>query len=311
VGIANVVASSGTAFTLQQGRLLARFADTAYLFFDSDSAGIKAAIRSVDSLFNAGVEVKVISAPPGEDPDTLARQGAEPIKKLIEQAERYLQFRFRSFDRAGTGLVERNKLINELSEISSRISDESLKTLFIIEAAEIMQVDKALFGSTKRALSPTAKPSTAKLTEDDWGKRNQSTIEAEFVSLLLAHPHLLGKAAESIAPANLSSEKLRNLYNTLLISSGADGIVDTASFIGSLTDEALRKTATFLTTSAGRWSAENATAALNDFVATLSTKREHRSTVAELSARLKVAEEAGDKEQTQSILREFEEMRKQ
>ncbi len=315
VGIQNVVASSGTAFTLQQGRLLARFADTAYLFFDSDSAGIKAAIRSVDSLFNAGVEVKVISAPAGEDPDTLARQGAEPIRKLIEQAERYLQFRFRSFDRAGTGLVERNKLINELAEISARISDESLKALFVTEAAEIMQVDKALFSSGKQssrgATTGSAKPSPSHLSEDDWGKRNQSTIEAEFVSLLLAHPHLISAAAENISPDTLSSEKLRNLYNALLHASGAEGVIDTASFIGSLDNETVRKTATFLTTSAERWSAENATAALNDFIATLSTKRAHRSTIADLSARLKAAEEAGDKERTQALLREFAELRKE
>ncbi len=128
VGIKNVVASSGTAFTLQQGRLLARYADTAYLFFDADSAGIKAAIRSVDSLYNAGVEVKVISAPTGEDPDSMARRGAETIKELIKSAERYLQFRFRAFDRAGSGLVERNKLIGELKEISARIGDDSLKS---------------------------------------------------------------------------------------------------------------------------------------------------------------------------------------
>ncbi len=310
VGIENVVASSGTAFTLQQGRLLARYADTAYLFFDADSAGIKAAIRSVDSLYNAGVEVKVISAPAGEDPDSMARMGAEPIRTLIEKAERYLQFRFRSFDRSSAGLVERNKLVNELSEISARIGDESLKALFITEAAEVMQVDRQLFGAKKQAVTTTKTATGPQRTEDDWGRRSQATIEAEFVSLLLAQTHLISKAAEKIPVAALTSVKLRNLYEALLAACGAEGILNTASFIGALEDEALRKTATFLTTSSNRWSSETASVALEDFVAELSTKRDHQSSIAGLTARLRAAEEAGDKEEKQAILREFEEVRK-
>ncbi|MBN4056952.1 DNA primase [bacterium AH-315-J21] len=310
VGIENVVASSGTAFTQQQGKLLARYANTAYLFFDADSAGIKAAIRSVDSLYNAGVEVKVISAPAGEDPDSLARQGAETLHNIIAKAERYLQFRFKSFDRVNTGLVERNELISELTQISARIGDESLKELFITEAAEVMQVDKGLFRGTKQPDTAPRRSNTPSRTEDDWGQRNQSTIEAEFVSLLLAHTHLIANAAEQIKPEALKSIKLQNLYKALLTATGTTSALDAASFIGSLTDDTLRKTATFLVTSSNRWSDESASMALEDFVLTLATKRARQSSIAELTARLKTAEDSGDKETAQAILREFEEARK-
>jgi len=72
-GFENVAAVSGTAFTLEQARLLSRFADEVFVLFDSDQAGSSAALRSVEHLFAAGLEVKLIALPAGEDPDSLIR----------------------------------------------------------------------------------------------------------------------------------------------------------------------------------------------------------------------------------------------
>ncbi len=167
-----------------------------------------------------------------------------------------------------------------------------------------------MFQPSKSAEAPKRVPSAPKRTGDDWGKRSQATIEAEFVSLLLAHPHLIGAATESIAPKRLANIKLRNLYQRILTAVATGGVTDTASFIGSLDDDSLLTTATFLTTSSDRWNSETAPVALKDFVVSLSTQPEHRTSIKELSERLKAAEAAGDKEQTQAILREFEEVRK-
>lgn len=87
-GFAVAVASQGTAFTADHVTLLKRCADTADLVFDGDKAGIKAAIRTMGLFLAAGMPIRIVSLPPGEDPDSLLRtQGAEVFQALLDAAE--------------------------------------------------------------------------------------------------------------------------------------------------------------------------------------------------------------------------------
>ena len=73
-GIENVVASSGTALTQGQIRLIHRFTSNITVLYDGDAAGIKAALRGIDLLLEDGMNVKVVLLPDGEDPDSFARK---------------------------------------------------------------------------------------------------------------------------------------------------------------------------------------------------------------------------------------------
>ena len=73
-GIENVVASSGTALTPPQIRLIHRFTSNITVLYDGDAAGIKASIRGIDLLLEEGINVKVVLPPNGEDPDSFAKQ---------------------------------------------------------------------------------------------------------------------------------------------------------------------------------------------------------------------------------------------
>ncbi len=84
LGVTNVVAPQGTAFTPEQARLLRRFVERVILCFDSDTAGQNAVEKSLPSLLSAGIGVKVASLPKGEDPDSLIRrQGVEAFRDLL------------------------------------------------------------------------------------------------------------------------------------------------------------------------------------------------------------------------------------
>lgn len=86
-GFSNAIASLGTAFTGLQANLLKRYADEVYLTYDSDPAGIKAALRAIPILREAGVVAKVINMEPYKDPDEFIKaKGAEEFKKRIESA---------------------------------------------------------------------------------------------------------------------------------------------------------------------------------------------------------------------------------
>ncbi len=71
-GIDNVVASSGTALTTEQIRLIKRFSEDITILYDGDEAGIKASFRGIDMILEEGMNVKVVMLPEGEDPDSFA-----------------------------------------------------------------------------------------------------------------------------------------------------------------------------------------------------------------------------------------------
>ena len=95
-GFTNAVASLGTAFTSQHCSLLKRYTDLVYLCYDSDGAGVKAAMRAIPMLKEAGIRVKVINMRPYKDPDEFIKAlGAEEYEKRIEQAENSFLFEIR------------------------------------------------------------------------------------------------------------------------------------------------------------------------------------------------------------------------
>ena len=95
-GVKNVVAPQGTAFTSDQARILKRYAEEVVLCFDSDAAGQKAAIRSLDHLLPAGFSIRVATVPSPHDPDSFIKEnGPEAFQALIDQAEGFFDFYLR------------------------------------------------------------------------------------------------------------------------------------------------------------------------------------------------------------------------
>src|SRR5204862_6034674 len=73
-GIENVVASSGTALTVEQIRLISRYTKNITILYDGDPAGIKASMRGIDLILEEGLNVKVVLFPDGDDPDSFCRK---------------------------------------------------------------------------------------------------------------------------------------------------------------------------------------------------------------------------------------------
>jgi DNA primase len=101
-GVAEVVATCGTALTGSHARLLRRFAETAVLNFDQDEAGQKAARRSLEVLLEEGIHVRIVELPEGHDPDTyLKAEGAEAYRKRLDEAPEAVEWLMRRAATAG------------------------------------------------------------------------------------------------------------------------------------------------------------------------------------------------------------------
>lgn len=133
-GIRNVIAPQGTAFTAQQARLLKRFVDTVILCFDSDTAGEKAVDRSLPSLFDQDLTVKMILLPAGEDPDSLIRkQGPAAFAKLVAEATEVFDFKLKLAEQRGEFATaqSRSQLVKRFANLLAFVTDPVLRSTII------------------------------------------------------------------------------------------------------------------------------------------------------------------------------------
>lgn len=138
-GIQNVVASSGTALTPDQVRLISRYARSVTIVYDADSAGSKAAMRGVDIVLEGGLDVNVVELPAGEDPDSYVRkEGGAAFEGMLERSTSFLEFKAGLFEREGLFRTPEGKTraVRSIVETVSKIGDELKRAFFIKRLAE-------------------------------------------------------------------------------------------------------------------------------------------------------------------------------
>lgn len=149
-GIENVVASSGTALTEAQIRLIHRFTSNITVLYDGDEAGIHAALRGTDLLLAEGMNVKVCLLPDGDDPDSFARKhNATEYQEFIEQNETdFIRFKTKLLMRdAERDPIKRAELIGSLMESISVIPEAIVRDIYIKECAQMLQIDDKILVS--------------------------------------------------------------------------------------------------------------------------------------------------------------------
>ena len=152
-GIENVVASSGTALTQGQIRLIHRLTNNVTVLYDGDTAGIKAALRGIDLLLEAGLNIKIVLLPEGEDPDSFARkQNASSFFNFIQTNENDF-VRFKAgllMEEAGKDPVKKAHTVTEIVNTIAIIPEEIIRLVYIKECSQLTGVDE---GTLVRAIA--------------------------------------------------------------------------------------------------------------------------------------------------------------
>lgn len=143
-GVQNVVSSSGTALTEGQIVMLKRYSSNITLLYDGDAAGIRASFRGLDMMLEAGINVRVVPFPDGEDPDSFAQ------KHSTEELESFLKNNRKDFisyktsilleDVAGDPL-KRAEMIRDVVGSIAKVPDAIGQEVFIKEASRILEID--------------------------------------------------------------------------------------------------------------------------------------------------------------------------
>lgn len=144
-GVENVVASSGTALTQGQIRLIHRFTNNITVLYDGDAAGIKAALRGINLLLEDGMNIKVVLLPDGEDPDSFARkQNASSFHAFIQNNETdFIRFKTKLLlEDAGGDPIKRSALISDIIRTIALIPDSIARSVYAKECSTMLEIDE-------------------------------------------------------------------------------------------------------------------------------------------------------------------------
>ena len=150
-GIENVVASSGTALTQDQIRLIHRLTPNITVLYDGDAAGLRASIRGVDLILEQGMNVKVCTFPEGDDPDSFARKTAyeDLVLYLENNATDFIRFKASLLmQEAQNDPIKKAETIRDMVESISKISDLIKREVYVRECATIMDISEQVLFST-------------------------------------------------------------------------------------------------------------------------------------------------------------------
>jgi DNA primase len=146
-GIENVVASSGTSLTNGQIKLIKRFTPNITVLYDGDAAGIKASFRGIDLILKEGMNVKVVTFPDGEDPDSFSRANSSyELKDYIEKNKQdFINFKTSVLMKdAGGDPIKRAGLIKEVVQSIAIIPDMIIRSVYTQEASKLLLIEEQI-----------------------------------------------------------------------------------------------------------------------------------------------------------------------
>jgi len=185
-GIENVVASSGTALTPDQIRLIKRLTPNVTILYDGDAAGIKASFRGIDLILEQELNVKVLLFPEGDDPDSFAQKhSAEEIHAYIqENSTDFIRFKAKILlEEAQDNPIKKAELIRDIIHSISLIPNVIQRELYIQETSKLMDVrEEVLFKELEQLLQRKGKESGTK-SKPVHQQRPLEVVKEETVSI--------------------------------------------------------------------------------------------------------------------------------
>lgn len=263
-GVKNVVASSGTALTEEQVLLLSRFTKNIVVNFDADLAGQKAATRSIEVLLKNGFDVKLISLPNGEDPDSYINNfGTEEFNKQVENAKDFLEFQTAQFSNSGAfdDSKKSAEAIRELVKYVALIEDELKRNILIKTISQKFNLrEKLLEKELDNILEKNDKKenrqnfrsrqsdfSDTTLPQEEIQTSFSYQFEREIIKLMLeGESEIVENILDYFHPDDFNDKKFNQIAKTVE-SCYQNGNVTTSIIIDNITDELVKTTALSLT----------------------------------------------------------------
>ncbi|MDD5465217.1 MAG: DNA primase [Candidatus Omnitrophica bacterium] len=305
-GVKNIVASQGTALTLEQIKLLKRYTHNVVMIYDGDTAGEIATLRSLDILIEEGVNVKVVPLPKGMDPDSLVRnQGVENFKAKIDNASSLFDYklnilkgRYDMKDAHG-----KSKIASEMLLTINKFDNAILRGEYIKKLAEEIKTSEHY---VLEELHKLKSPVPARQAAPEISARNKPQInpaEKLLIKFMLEEKELIAKVMQELSPSDFQDSrtaKIVSLMHDLVIQGkniepsvlmnyfsedDANQLVCETMFMPDLLDQEKEK-------------------AINDCIARIKVER-LKSRRQHLHVQIKNAQSSGDELKLNRLIQEF------
>ena len=222
-GIKNIVATSGTALTPEQIRMVKRLTNNVVVLFDGDEAGIRASLRGVDLILEQDMNVRICTFPEGQDPDDFAKNHTEEeLKEFLEEnAMDFITYKASLLmEDAENDPIKKSEVIRDMMVSVAKIPDPIRQELYLKECVRIMDISEEVLYSTLAQIkakddrdqrrTQKRKKQKLKVVKDEPDPRlkvdAQYEIERHLISLLLRYGNKTGSFEEYILKENEEGE---------------------------------------------------------------------------------------------------------
>jgi DNA primase len=253
-GVKNIVASSGTALTDEQVKLLSRFTKNITVLFDADEAGQSASVRSIEILLNNDFDVKVVSLPEGEDPDSyINNYGKKEFEALVNSAQNFLEYQTSILQEQGKfeDAAESTEAIRELVKSAALVKDELKRQIYMKNIARKFNLREKLLESelekylerNKSTENKASKRAPAVKTNDNGEaveKKKADPLEKEIIKILFEGKPSVNKIIfDNIEPEEIEHDLLKELAE-IAKEAYDEGLSGTSILIERIKDDSLR-----------------------------------------------------------------------
>jgi DNA primase len=260
-GFRNVVASSGTALTVEQIQLISRYTKKIAIMYDADSAGSKAALRGVDLILENDLDVMVVPLPEGEDPDSfIIKNGANAFQKLLDNSISFVDFIAQTYEKSGMLSTPEGQAqtVRTIIKTIAKMKDELKRNFYIRSVSEKYKLYEAtLYRELEKQTGGLSKFTTFSSKRDEQEARNstpeRSAANSETIppverdllhSLLEGDSNMISFVAQAVEVKEFQHPLARSLYASLLERWKSGRSTDPKILVNELEDEAQIKMVT-------------------------------------------------------------------
>ncbi|MGC1242036.1 MAG: DNA primase [Chryseosolibacter sp.] len=256
--IQNVVASSGTALTEEQIKLMRRFTENVTVLYDGDQAGIKAALRGIDLVLKGGLNVRIVLLPDGEDPDSFSKKmGSTELRQYLkDHTQDFISFKIGLYSKeAANDPIRKAEAIREIVTSIGLIPDPIKRSVYLQETSNLLKIQESvLFTELNKLIihdrqkknedrkreevrqpAPDIEPAPPKSE----GAGSEELQEREMVRLLLNYADseleedvdLLTFFISEFEDIEFLNDSYADIYNTFLSCRNEGKLIDSAYFL--------------------------------------------------------------------------------
>ena len=298
-GIENSVAILGTALSSEHTSLLRGYSSRIVLVYDSDEAGIKAALKSIGRFVKEEVDARVIILPSGYDPDSyLFEFGPEHFMNASKQALGIFPFLIESaVKKHGLSIDGKIRIVSELKEPLASINDSVVRSLYIKELAERIDIDEAAVLEKVREVSDKRGANYQYLADGGHPQRKYDRLERRIIAMMLQFPGILSEISKRNVLDYFENNSLKSVGQIILQHNEKSG-GQVSEIIELIDDKDKRSIAASLAIGEDLWDREGCFKLITQFENSRSRNKNA------LLKKIKAAEEDNDHEMLLKLLKE-------